>query len=86
MTVPTAWKRLSMLTQANSLPLREQQEITAAEPSNNLSVDSPQGEAEIFEHATNNVAHNELDQDPLDPFQGAAGDNDPVAHQTREKL
>ena len=49
-------------------------------------MDSHQGEADIFEHATDNVVHNELDQDPLDPFQGATGDHDPIAHQTRGRL
>ena len=80
MTVPTTWQRLSMLTQANTLPLKEPQEITTAELPNTPNVDSPQGESGIFEHATDVVAHNELDQDPLDPFQGATGDQDPIAH------
>ena len=77
-TIPTAWQRLSKLTQANSLPLREPQEITAAEPPNTSIVDSSQGEANIFEHASNNIEPDKPDQDPLDPFQGATGDDEPT--------
>ena len=57
MTVPTTWRSLSKLTQANSMPLRELQEITTAKTPNTPNVDSPQGEANIFEHATDNVVH-----------------------------
>ena len=75
-----------MLTQANSLPLREPQEIAAAEPPKTSIVDSSQGEANIFEYATNNVEPDEPDQDPLDPFQGATGDDEPTVRQTRGRL
>ena len=74
-TVPTTWQCLSKITQTNSLSLREPQGITAAEPSSASNNDSPQGEADIFEHDTNNVEPNDHDQDPSN-----AGFDEPIAY------
>ena len=85
-TVPTARQCLSKLTQSNSLLSRKSHEITAAEPPNTSIVDSSQGEANIFEYATNNIEPDKPDQDPLDPNKGTTGDDEPTVRQTRGRL